>query len=50
MESIRERAKKDFKRNQKKIEDRKTTKEERQYLIKINQFILDYLKDTKKEN
>ena len=43
MESLKERAKKDFIRNQKKIEDKKTSKEERKYLIRVNQFILDYL-------
>ena len=37
METLKERAKKDFIRNQRKINDKKTTKEERQFLIKVNQ-------------
>lgn len=44
METLKERAKKDFIRNQRKINDKKTSKEERQFLIKVNQLILDLLK------
>lgn len=44
METLKARAKKDFIRNQRKINDKKTTKEERQFLIKVNQLILDLFK------
>lgn len=44
MENLKERAKKDFVKNQKKIENKKTTKEERQFLIKINRFLLTLIK------
>ena len=45
MENLKERAKKDFIKNQRKINDKKTSKEERKFLIKVNQLILDLLKD-----
>lgn len=44
METLKERAKKDFVKNQKKIEDKKTTKEERMFLIKMNKFLLTFIK------
>ena len=44
METLKKRAKKDFIRNQRKINDKKTSKEERKFLIKVNQLILDLLK------
>ena len=44
METLKERAKKDFIKNQKKIENKKTTKEERNFLIKMNKFLLTFIK------